>query len=397
MSSVRDQAHSDPIFPSDASRKLEKERGNPDVVRHNPAAAEHRTNWLLAKPLRQYSLAFGMFLAVSMVNVWLQEIIGYEAIALVNLLAVVVLALFIDRGPIIFGTALTALGWDFLCVPPRFSFHISSFYDKMMVATYFVVALTIGQLTTRLRAHREEDIKTKLLAESERLSRTLLNSVSHELRTPLATITSAATELRASGTLTPLQNELTHEIETASARLNRVVRSLLNAARIQSGQLRPKPDWCDISELVASALQEVAYLSGSHPVVEKIPPGLPLVKMDFVLMQQVLINLLVNAAMHTPRGTPVEIVARINDRHLYLEVADSGPGLPPGQLERIFDLFHRAPAAKPGGTGLGLAIVKGFVEVQGGRVMAANRPGGGAVFTICMPASDVPDLPDETI
>ena len=394
---MQNPAHSDSVSPSDAARRLEQERDRPGVSVADEKSRSRRAQRLLARPLRQYSLAFGVFLAVSMVNVWLQEIIGYEAIALVNLLVIVVLALFIDRGAILFGTALTALGWDFFCVPPRFSFHISSFYDKMMVATYFVVALTIGQLTTRLRAHREEEMKTKLLAESERLSRTLLNSVSHELRTPLATITSAAAELRASGTLAPLQQELTTEIETASARLNRVVRSLLNAARIQSGRLRPKLDWCDISELVTSALQEVADLTGNHPIAEKIVPGLPLVKMDFVLMQQVVINLLVNAVMHTPRGTPVEICARSSEGQLLLEVADRGPGLPPDQLERIFDLFHRAPDARPGGTGLGLTIVKGFVEAQGGRVAAANRAGGGAVFTICMPASDVPDLPEETL
>ena len=82
---------------------------------------------------------------------------------------------------------------------------------------------------------------------------------------------------------------------------------------------------------------------------------------------------------------------------MILEVADRGPGLPADQLEQIFDLFYRAPAAKPGGTGLGLAIVKGFVEAQGGRAQAANRAGGGAVFTICMPATDVPELPEENL
>ncbi len=343
--------------------------------------------------MRQYALAFAVFVAVSLLNISLEDLIGYQAIPLISLLGVVALAIFVKRGPILFGTTLTALGWNFLFAPPRYSFHISSFYDKMMLATYFVVALTIGQLTTRLRAHREQEIKTKLIAESERLGRTLLNSVSHELRTPLATITSATSELRAYETLTPRQQKLAVEIESAVARLNRVVQSLLNAARVQSGQLRPKLDWCDVEDLTRVVLQEVETLSHNHPIDVKIAPGTALVKMDFVLMQQALVNLLVNCAMHTPAGTPVEIGARIEDKRLFLEVADRGPGLPPDQLERIFDLFHRAPTAKPGGTGLGLAIVKGFVEAQGGEVKAANRPGGGAVFTICMPAVDVPELP----
>ena len=354
-------------------------------------------NWWLKKPARQYVLAFAVFVAVSALNLALSDLIGYEAIPLVSLVGVVALAVFVNRGPILFGTALTALGWNFLFVPPRFSFHISSFYDKMMFATYFVVALTISQLTTRLRAHREREIKTKLVAESERLSRTLLNSVSHELRTPLATITSAASELNAYGTLTVRQQKLAKEIEAASARLNRVVQSLLSAARVQSGQLRPNLDWCDIADLIRVALEDLGHLTKHHAIDLKIAPGLPLVKMDFVLMQQALTNLLVNCEMHLPAGSPVEIGARIEDKHLFLEVADHGPGLAPDRLERIFDLFYRAPHAKPGGTGLGLAIVKGFVEAQGGRVKAANRPGGGAIFTICMPAVDVPDLPEESL
>ncbi len=346
---------------------------------------------------RQYAFALAVFAGVAPLDLWLQGLIGYEAIALVNLLAVVMLALFVSRGPILLGTTLTAVGWNFLCAPPRFSFHISSFYDQMMFATYFAVALTVGQLTARLRALRDAEIKTKMLTESERLSRTLLNSVSHELRTPLAAITSATSGLRTSGTLTPTQEKLAAEIESASARLNRVVQSLLSAARLQSGPLRPKLDWCDASDLIRVTLQEVATLTERHPLSLKISPQLPLVKMDFVLTQQALANLLVNAATHTPPGTPIDIMAHIDGTNLLLQVADRGPGLPANQLGLIFELFYRTPTAKPGGTGLGLAIVKGFVEAQGGSVRAYNRTGGGAIFTIAMPAVDTPSLPKETL
>ncbi len=389
-----DQAHQELGSLPITGRSVERERSKAIPALRSPATGEKADRWL-ESPVSQYSMAFGTFVAVSLLNIWLEDLIGYQAIALVYLLAVVVLALFVNRGPLIFGTALTALGWCFLAAPPRYTFHISSFYDKMMFATYFVVALTIGQLTTRLRAHREAEIKTKLIAESERLSRTLLNSVSHELRTPIATITGAASGLCASGTLTPMQQKLATEIESASARLNRVVQSLLSAARLQSGQVRPKLDWCDITDLVQIALRDVTNMTANHPVGVKLAAGLPLVKMDVILMGQAVANLLANAAAHTPPGTPVEISARIEGNNLALEVSDSGPGLPPDQLDRIFDLFHRLPTARPGGTGLGLAIVKGFVEAQGGRVKAANRPGGGAVFTIWMPASDAPDLPEE--
>ena len=393
---MRDQAYQDlgslPITVR--SNKVEQGKSGGLIL---DSAAGGKTLWWLVSPGRQYALAFSLFAAISLLNFWLQELIGYEAIALVYLLAVVVLALFASRGPIIFGTALTALGWNFLFVPPCYSFHITSFYDKMMFVTYFVVALTIGQLTTRLRKHREAEMKTRLLAESERLSRTLLNSVSHELRTPIAAITGAASGLRGSGSLTSMQQQLATEIEFASGRLNRVVQSLLSAARMQSGQIQPKLDWCDTADLVRVTVREAANLTSSHSVSVKLNDDLPLVKMDFVLMGQVLANLLVNASTHTPIGTSIEITGCIEAKNLVLKVADRGPGLPAGDLERIFELFHRLPNAKPGGTGLGLAIVKGFVEAQGGRVQAANREGGGAIFTIWMPAVDVPELPEEKI
>jgi two-component system sensor histidine kinase KdpD len=379
----------------------------PDAARPD-ASGQHRSqpvplvrasaapvNWLHAHPVQQYTFAVASFLAATLLNLSLADLIGYQAVALIYLLVVVVLALFLGRGPVILGTALSALGWSFAFAPPRYSFHITSFYDKMMLVTFFAVAVTISQLTTRLRAHRESVNKTKLIAESERLGRTLLNSVSHELRTPIAAITSAAGELRASNALTPLQKKLTTEIETASTRLNRVVQSLLSAARLNSGQLRPKLDWCDIPELVRLALRDVGTLTAGHPVEVRIESGLHLAKMDFVLMQQALANLVANAVMHTPTGTPIDLMARIEQGELLLQVADRGPGLPAEQLDRIFDSFHRASNATPGGLGLGLAIVRGFVEAQGGRVNAVNRQGGGALFTIIMPAHESPDIPEE--
>lgn len=351
-------------------------------------------NWLLTHPLQQYALAFIGFLASTLINFSLSDFIGYQSLALVYLLAVVVLALFLNRGPVIIATALTAFWWGFAFAPPPYTFHITGAYDKMMLVTYFAVAITISQLTSRLRAHREAVAKTSLLAESERLGRTLLNSVSHEFRTPISTITAATSELRASGSLTPVQQKLTAEIETASARLNRVVQSLLSAARLRSGQIRPKPDWCDVPELVRMAVRDVAALTAGHPVEVKIAAGLHLAKLDFVLTEQILANLLANAAMHTPAGTAVEISARLEHYDLIFQVADRGPGLPPDQLERVFDPFHRAAGARPGGTGLGLAIVKGFAEAQGGRVLAENRQGGGAIFTIVLPANETPKLPE---
>jgi len=351
----------------------------------------------LAKPWQQYVTAFATVLGVSALNLWLHKWTGYQTLALFYLLAAVLLAPFVGRGPLLFAAALSALAWNFLFTVPRYSFHIAGLYDRIMFAAYLVVALAIGQLTARLRAEHEAEVKTRLLAESERLGRTLLNSVSHELRTPISAIISAASGLRASPNLSVSQQQLLAEIESAGARLNRVVGSLLSAARIQSGQLRPSLDWCDVRDVVRAALRETSEILAPHPVETKIAPKLPLVKMDLVLVQQALGNLLANAALHTTPATPIRVSARLEEQHLLLEVADRGPGLPPGELAHLFDLFRRPKNARPGGTGLGLAIVKGFVEAQGGSVHAANAKEGGAVFAILLPARETPDFPQETL
>ena len=346
---------------------------------------------------RQCVLAFGVFVVVTVLSFWVQKWFGYQAIALVYLLSVVLLALVVNRGATLFGTVLTAAGWNFFFAPPAFAFNISDAYDNMMLLTYFVVTLTVGQLTTQLRARRDAELQAKLLAESEKLGRTLLKSVSHELRTPIAAINSAAHTLPSTGPLNNEQENLVSEIEAASTRLNRIVQSLLSAARIQTGQVRPNIDWCDISDLVRVTLQGIRDQIYSHRIRIFLPKNLPLVRADFILTEQALANLVVNAVTHTNPGTSIEIVGQIENGFLTLAVLDEGPGIPPEQLERIFDPFERGGVTKTGGLGLGLAIVKGFIEVQGGRVEAANRGVGGAMFTIYLRAGDNPALPHDHI
>src|SRR6185312_5041246 len=185
-------------------------------------------------------------------------------------------------------------------------------------------------------------------------------SVSHEFRTPISAIVGAAGNLRTQGGLSTAQERLIGEIESAGARLNRIVQSLLSAARIQGGQLQPRLDWCEVRDVINASLRESAELLKGHPVETRIATGPQLAKMDFFLMQQALSNLVANAAIHTPPQTPIEISARLEGKELRVQVADRGPGLPPQELEHVFDVFHRLPNSKPGGVGLGLAIVKGF-------------------------------------
>jgi two-component system sensor histidine kinase KdpD len=132
-------------------------------------------------------------------------------------------------------------------------------------------------------------------------------------------------------------------------------------------------------------------------VEKRFESGLPLIRGDFTLLQQAVVNLLVNAATYTPNATQIQITAHRDGNQVVVQVADNGPGLPSDQIDRIFDWFHRAPGIKPTGTGLGLAIVKGFVEAQGGRVQAGNRPQGGATFSIQLPIHDTPQIAEEPI
>jgi two-component system sensor histidine kinase KdpD len=490
----------------------------------------------------QYGIVVATVAAVTVLNLVVHPLTGQYAPSFLYLSAVVVLALFVGRGPVLAAAAASALAWNYLFLPPLGTFVISSAQDWLMFSLFFLVALVTGQLTARLRAReaaernreqratalyfltreiaaakdltdvlavavrqlgdtfgadvalllvdsegdlvgypfgtwtpagkesgvadwafrnvkpagrftdtlpssealhlplvtpsgcigvaalrfrggrtpdfhqrnlldsfvaqislvldrqrlRDVERESRLVAESERLGKTLLNSVSHELRTPLAAITSAVAGLRDLNPPGGPAGELLSEAEAAASRLNRLVRNLLDVTRISSGHLRPRPDWCDISDLCRTAVQETSSTLEGHPLTVSLPSSPTLVRVDAVLFGQALQNLLVNAAAHTPAGTPVDLSASVGDRGVTIAVGDRGPGFPEGELPRLFERFFRGAAAKAGGTGLGLAIAKGFIEADGGTITAINRPGGGALFVIRLPLPDPPKIPGET-
>jgi two-component system sensor histidine kinase KdpD len=478
----------------------------------------------------QYLTAVGVIGAVTVLNLLLSHFVHSRTIGLIFLMAVVALATRLGQGPVYLAATLSALLWNFLFLPPLYTFYVSSLENAMMFGMYFVVALAMGHLISRVRARermdrrreeratamylltlkladastweeidrtavanvervfkaeasllrpdasgqlrtmlserdlsiaqwafqhgqptgrftdtlpmadamylplrtngdvlgvlrvkwrqttppnldqqtllegfqrhialvldrqrlRETEAQARILAESERFSRALLNSISHELRTPLAAITSAVSGLAVQPP--DVQHALISEIRQASDRLNRVVGNLLDMTRLESGHVKPHLDWCDVNDLVHISLKRLDKDLAGHPVSVSVPPDLPLVRMDMVLMEQALTNLLLNAAVHTPSGTPVQVMAVAQEGELAITVADRGPGLSGEALPRVFDKFYRAPGSPAGGTGLGLPIVKGFVEAQGGRVQAANRAGGGAAFTVTLPLQEAPKV-----
>ena len=521
-------------------RRLVRESGDIDlqVVRaEKTVGAAQRRVWLpaLASNFQQYLFAVAVVAATGLANLGLTAFSGPRVPGLVFLLAVVLLALRVGRGPVLLAGALSALAWNFFFLPPRFTFLIQKLEDAILFALYFVVAIVLGQLVARIRAQEQAERRreeravalyeftrdlaeaashdevvwqlvsqvnrvfhapaavvlslndklaphpdgsltlsekelgvadwafrqrkaagsftdnlpgadafhlplvterkafgvlavklpdrnltlaqrdlletfarqaalifdrvelraaaeqARLLAESEKFSRTLLNSISHELRTPLAASTSAASALASADAATPEQRRaLLDEILEANARLNRVVGNLLDVARLESGKVRPHLDWHDARDLVQTTLRELKRELAAYPVKLDLPPAPLLVRLDFSLVQHALGNLLLNAACHTPAGTPVQVQAQLTGDCLLLTVADRGPGVPVEWLPRIFDKFFRAPNAPTGGSGLGLTIVKGLVEAHGGTVSANNRPGGGAIFSLRLPQPDKP-------
>ena len=491
--------------------------------------------WVGSNLLRDCAVGVGAVVATTCVGWLLQAVTGYMAISLVYLLSVVLLAMVLNRWAVLLVAALSALAWNYLFIPPLYTFTISSAHDLMMFLMFFVVALAMGHITHQLRTRetaerrrerrasalnrllesvtasasledglaravkevdalfrsrtvvlltaaegRLEEVphpastfsvdakehavaawafehgqaagrftdtlpdaqglylplqtsKNKLGAlgvhfeerntwtldendlletfagqiavmiesyrsmetaqqarvaeESERLHRTLLDSVSHELKTPLAVIGAATdgldTVVKDAGL--PLTETFLDEIKAANRRLNRIVTNLLDMTRIDSGRLPLNLEWGEARELLESAVSQVENEVSSERIHLTAPEELPLVRLDFGLMEQALCNLLVNAAEHSPATTRIEMSAQLDGGTLLLRIRDHGPGLAAGEEKKVFEKFFRGTGSRPGGTGLGLSIVQGIARAHHGEIDAENNPEGGAAFTIRLP------------
>lgn len=238
--------------------------------------------------------------------------------------------------------------------------------------------------------------KAKFLDESDRFYKTLFNSVSHELRIPVATILGASDALQENCAPGSMQEALSLEISTASVRLNRLIENLLNMSRLESGRIAVRLDWYDINDLINKVLHDLREELRAFDLRVSIPDQMPLVRIDFGLMEQVLYNLVFNACQYAPAASELSIGAGYENGHMILKISDRGPGFPKIGSGDVFDKFYRAGAKGTGGLGLGLSIVRGFVEAHNGRVVAGNRPGGGAEVTVTIP-SEIPQMDDISI
>jgi two-component system sensor histidine kinase KdpD len=477
--------------------------------------------WFADQP-RSYLAVAVIGTIVTIVGLLALPFIGYWTVALIYLLAVTLAGAVFRRGPILVLATLSALAWEYLFIPPRFTFYIGKTEDWAMFGTFFIVALVIGQLTARLREReraesererraitlyhlsralaastsldqslraalaeidveaavllpgpngldrhaastlaisaKEESVaawtyqnrqpagrftdtlpesealhlplltgdraegvlairlansptlaqrelleacaaqlavalgkerafraenEARLVRDSEKLQKTLLDSVSHELKTPLAAIHAALEQ--------PAPD--LDEIRAATRRLRRVVEELLDVARIESGLVQPQREWCDVQELLTESraradLSEPALLMAMR---EPVPP----IHVDAALVTHALAILLRNATTHGAATAAPVITVQRDGEHLIIDVADRGPGIPFGDEERLFARFWRAADARPGGLGLGLAIARRLVEAHGGTLTAENRPAGGARFTMRIPIGGEMKLPSE--
>jgi two-component system sensor histidine kinase KdpD len=355
----------------------------------SPAALEQSSPEVpIFAPLKQYVAALAGAGALTIFCWLMTRLVGYDAISLLFLLGVLLAGMVLSRGPTLLVAAVSALSWNFLFIPPLFTLHIQKFEDALTFATYFIVALAVGSLTAQLKEREHLAAQVRLAQESERLRKTLLDCVSHELKTPLAAIDAASQELVRGGDEvqnTSLLRQLATEIRDASRRLNRVVNNLLDMNRLESGIVRPKREWCDVRELLESAVASEGETLDGREVRLDLAENIPLALIDHTLLEQAVAKLLANAASHAPGRSPIELDAEYRDDRLLISISDRGAGLPMETTEQIFEKFYRGDDRKPGGLGLGLSIARGFVEAHGGTLTAENRDGGGARFTIILP------------
>lgn len=333
---------------------------------------------------RQYLFSVGLICIVSVFCYAFSPYIGYKVVAFILLVAVSLIAMTFDILPVFTAAIVSALIWDFFFIPPRFTFHVNSTEDTILLVMYFLIALVNAVLTYKIRKIEKKAKRKEDKANTVKLYNTLLNSLSHELRTPIATIIGATDNLQINNDNLSERNkyDLVNEISKASFRLNQQVENLLNMSRLESGFIRPKMDWCDINEIIYNVIKRIEETRISQKITVNVNPEIPLFRLDKGMLEQIIYNLLNNAVLYTEPDKRITIAATYYTDVLEIIVEDNGKGFPEKEINNVFDKFYRLNNTKAGGTGLGLSIVKGFTEALGGSVKLQNLSAGGAKFTI---------------
>ncbi len=334
---------------------------------------------------RQYLVSISIILVVAALCFAVSDFMDYRVAALILLVTVSLLAITFDIFPVLLSAALSAVIWNFFFIAPRFTIHVASTEDTIFLIMYFIIAIVSGVLTYKIRQVEKAAQLKEEKANSVKLYNTILNSLSHELRTPIAAIIGATDNLQTNLNLTRENREqLITEISKASLRLNQQVENLLNISRLQSGHIQPKYDWCDVVELIYQLVRSIEEERGRRIHIS-INPALPLCSLDKGMLEQIIQNLLNNAAIHTPASSRIEISASCPADVLEIIVEDSGNGFSKSNPKDVFKKFSRTSENTPAASGLGLSIIKGFTEALSGDVVLQKSGSGGAKFIVSIP------------
>jgi K+-sensing histidine kinase KdpD len=335
-----------------------------------------------------------------------------EDIVMVFLFGIVSTAVRFGYTASLTATACSILALDFFFTAPYLSFAVADQRHYLTFIIMAAIALLISAQTRRARREAatreslaldrarlaEEAHAANIEAREESLRSALLSSISHDLRTPLAVIQGSATALL-DDQREPLRGRALDGLQlivSEAKRLTRLIRNLMDMTSLQSGTLRVRKDWHSLEEVVGAALARLDDQLEDRRVSVRVAPDASIVALDPVLIEQVIVNLVENAIKYTPPATPIEIGAQRTADGVVGEVIDSGPGIPAGAVESIFDPFHRASAAGVG-MGLGLTICRGILLAHDGRIWAGNRAEGGAFFRFLLPGAQPRPLPVEPL
>ncbi|MFA6169276.1 MAG: ATP-binding protein [Candidatus Margulisiibacteriota bacterium] len=341
-------------------------------------------------PLSDLIKTVVIVIGIAMANHLLLPFIGYQSTGLIFLLSVLFLGLFVSFPVLILYAGLSALTWNFFFIPPHGTFAIAKTEDLMMNIVYFIAAIITGYLTDKIKGHQRQ---LALKEAREGLYLTIFDSLSHELRTPITSIIGIVSTLK-----TAEENkELTAELAESAERLDRIVTNLLDMSRLSSGSIALKKEWQESSEMVQVCLRHLEPKLADHQLEVETEENLPLVQADFVLFEQALSNVLLNAANYSPAGSLILVKTTRQNNWLLVTVTDNGPGIAAKELPFVFDKFYRAADSLPGGTGLGLAIAKSALEVSGGKIKARNRQEGGLEVELFWPIDKQPEIKGLTL
>ena len=344
----------------------------------------------MTKIIKNISAYFIPLIVISGWTVFIKLV--FPHIELVNLvmtylLANVLIAVRYGQGPSLISAVLSVALFNFFFVPPYLTFAVADVKYLITFAIMFIVTILTSRLMFQLKQKAQEVRVAERAAERESLISMLLSSVSHDLRTPLTSISGAASTLLAPESKLSSQDR-THLLETIndeSGRLNRLVENILQITKIESGNVTLRKEMNSLEEIIGSCLNRLEPFLGGRKITTDIPEDLPLIPLDGILIEQVLVNLFENALRYTPAGSPIDVKAFQDAKQVCVEVLDRGRGIPQKEQSRIFEKFYRSGKHDVLGSGLGLAICEGILKAHEGKIGVRDREGGGSVFYFSLP------------